>query len=242
MHLRRSKDITNQMECAELLQRLKSAADPKAVTGMARFGITVTNAYGVSIPQLRTLARELGTDHDLAQELWAAGVHEARILASMIADPNQVTDAQLERWVLDFDSWDLCDQCCINLFRKTAVAYQKAIEWSAREEEFVKRAGFVLIAALAVHDKGAADSAFLPFLTIIKREAADGRHVVKKAVSWALRQIGKRNHYLNHCALETAEEMLANDSTIAHAIASAAIRELTSEKVQNRLYVVRRRS
>jgi 3-methyladenine DNA glycosylase AlkD len=223
------------MECAVILERLKSAADPKAVTGMARFGILVTTAYGVSIPQLRTLAREFGTDHDLAQELWAAGVHEARILASMIDDPNQVTDTQLERWVLEFDSWDLCDQCCINLFRKTAVAYRKAIEWSARDEEFVKRAGFVLMAALAVHEKGAADSAFLPFLTIIKREAADNRHFVKKAISWALRQIGKRNRVLDHAALETAEEMLANDSTTAHWIASDAIRELTSEKVQNRI-------
>jgi 3-methyladenine DNA glycosylase AlkD len=223
------------MECAAILQRLKSAADPKAVTGMARFGITPAIAFGVTIPELRELAREIGTDHDLAQDLWAAGVHEARILASMIDDPNQVTDAQLERWVLDFGSWDLCDQCCVNLFRKTAAAYRKAIEWSAREEEFVKRAGFVLMAALAVHEKGAADGTFLQFLTIIKREAADNRHVVKKAINWALRQIGKRNHFLNHAALATAEEMLANDSTTAHAIASAAIRELTSEKVQNRL-------
>jgi 3-methyladenine DNA glycosylase AlkD len=223
------------MQCAEILERLKSVANPHAVAGMARFGIMVTTAYGVSIPQVRTLARELGTDHELAQDLWASGVHEARILASMIADPNQVTDAQLERWVLDFDSWDLCDQCCVNLFRKTAAAYRKAIEWSARDEEFVKRAGFVLIAALAVHDKGAADSAFLQFLTIIKREAADNRHFVKKAINWALRQIGKRNHHLNHCALTTAEEMLANDSTTAHAIASAAIRELTSEKVRDRV-------
>jgi 3-methyladenine DNA glycosylase AlkD len=223
------------MQCTEILERLKSAADPHAVAGMARFGIMVTTAYGVSIPQVRTLARELGTDHELAQDLWASGVHEARILASMIDDPNQVTDAQLERWVLDFDSWDLCDQCCVNLFRKTAAAYQKAIDWSAREEEFVKRAGFVLIAALAVHDKGAADSAFLQFLTIIKREAGDNRHVVKKAINRALRQIGKRNHYLNHCVLKTAEEMLANDSTTAHWIASDAIRELTSEKVQNRI-------
>lgn len=223
------------MECTEILERLQSVADPHAVAGMVRFGIMVTNAYGVSIPQVRTLARELGTDHELAQHLWASGVHEARILASMIDDPNQVTDAQLERWVLDFGSWDLCDQCCVNLFRKTAAAYQKAIDWSAREEEFVKRAGFVLIAALAVHEKGAADSAFLPFLTIIKREAADNRHFVKKAINWALRQIGKRNHYLNHCALATAEEMLANNSTTAHWIASDAIRELTSEKVRNRI-------
>ncbi len=223
------------MQCSEILERLKSAADPKAVTGMARFGIRVTTAYGVSIPQVRTLARELGTDHELAQHLWASGVHEARILASMIDDPNQATDAQLERWVLDFDSWDLCDQCCVNLFRKTAAAYQKAIAWSAREEEFVKRAGFVLMAALAVHAKGAADSVFLQFLTIIKREAADNRHFVTKAINWALRQIGKRNHNLNHCALTTAEEILAMDSTTAHWIASDAIRELTSEKVRNRI-------
>jgi 3-methyladenine DNA glycosylase AlkD len=223
------------MECTAILERLKSAADPQAVAGMARFGITSTHAYGVSIPKLRLLAREIGKNHALAQELWASGIHEARILASMIDDPMQVTDAQLDRWVLDFDSWDLCDQCCNNLFRETAAAYQKAIEWSAREEEFVKRAAFVLMAALAVHDKGAPDSAFLDFLTIIKRESTDNRNFVRKAVNWALRQIGKRDRYLNERALNVAEEMRAFDSTTAHWIASNAIRELTSEKVRKRV-------
>lgn len=223
------------MKCAELLERLKSAANPEAVAGMARFGITPTIAYGVSIPELRKLARAIGKDHDLAQQLWATGIHDAKILASMIEDPKQVTDAQLERWALEFDSWDLCDQCCNNLFRKTAAAYQKAIEWSAREEEFVKRAGFVMMAALAVHDKGAPDHVFERFLSIIKRESADNRNFVKKAVNWALRQIGKRNRYLNARAVATAEEIRALDSTTAHWIASNALRELTGENVQRRV-------
>lgn len=223
------------MKCAEVLDRLKSAADPEAVAGMGRFGITPALAYGVSIPNLRALAREIGKDHDLAQRLWATGIHDARILASIIDDPNQVTDAQLDRWALAIDTWDLCDQCCNNLFRKTATAYQKAIEWSAREDEFVKRAAFVLMAALAVHDKGTPDLAFERFLTIIKRESTDNRNFVRKAVNWALRQIGKRNRYLNARAVATAEEIRAFESTTAHWIASTALRELTSEKVQQRV-------
>ena len=223
------------MNCAELLERLKSAANPEAVAGMARFGITPARVYGVSIPELRKLAREVGKDHELAQRLWASGIHDAKILASMIDDPKQVTDAQQERWALEFDSWDLCDQCCNNLFRITATAYQKAIDWSTRDEEFVKRAGFVLMAALAVHDKGAPDHVFERFLSIIRRESTDNRNFVKKAVNWALRQIGKRNRYLNARAIAIAEEIRALDSTTAHWIASNALRELTGEKVQQRV-------
>ncbi|MGC9445405.1 MAG: DNA alkylation repair protein [Candidatus Methanospirareceae archaeon] len=223
------------MNCAELLERLKLAANPEAVAGMARFGITPTRVYGVSIPELRKLAREVGNDHELAQQLWTSGIHDAQILASMIDDPKQVTDAQLERWVLEFDSWDLCDQCCNNLFRRTTSAYQKALDWSAREEEFVKRAGFVLMAALAVHDKRASDHVFERFLPIIKRENTDNRNFVKKAVNWALRQIGKRNSYLNARAIAIAEELRALDSTTAHWIAANALRELTGEKVQQRV-------
>ena len=223
------------MNCAELLERLKSAANPEAVAGMARFGIRPTRVYGVSVPELRKLARKVGNDHELALQLWTSGIHDAQILASMIDDHKQVTDAQLERWVLEFDSWDLCDQCCNNLFRRTTSAYQKALDWSAREEEFVKRAGFVLMAALAVHDKRASDHVFERFLPIIKRESTDNRNFVKKAVNWALRQIGKRNRYLNARAIAIAEEIRALDSTTAHWIASNALRELTGEKVQQRV-------
>jgi len=153
----------------------------------------------------------------------------------MIDDPKEVTEVQMERWVKDFDSWDICDQCCSNLFDKTDLAYQKAVEWSAREEEFVKRAGFVLMAALAVHDKKAEDEAFLQFLPLIKRESTDARNFVKKAVNWALRQIGKRNIVLNTKAIETAKEIRKLETRSAQWIAADALRELTSEKIQRRL-------
>jgi 3-methyladenine DNA glycosylase AlkD len=203
---------------------------------MARYGINPQNTYGVSIPNLRKIARETGINHALAQELWASGIHEARILASMIDDPSMATEEQLESWVKDFDSWDVCDQCCMNLFEKTGFAYRKAVEWSESDKEFVKRAGFVLMARLAVSDKNADDEIFETFFPIIKREASDNRNYVKKAVNWALRQIGKRNINLNKKAILIAGEIQKMDSRSAKWIASDAIRELTGESVQKRLH------
>ena len=220
----------------EILKRLRSLANPEAVAGMARFGINPNDrTLGVSIPNLRKIARETGKDHSLAGQLWKSGIHEARTLAGMIDDPAMVTDRQLEDWVREFDSWDVCDQCCSNLFDKTGFAYQKAIEWSERKEEFVKRAGFVLMAALAVHGKERDDKEFEKFLPIIKKESNDDRNFVKKAVNWALRQIGKRSLHLNRKAIETAERIRQIDSRSARWIASDALRELTSEAVQRRL-------
>lgn len=223
------------MQYNEILKKLKSLADPKAVEGMARFGINPKNTYGVSIPNLRAMAKEIGRNHILAQQLWASGIHEARILAGMIDDPETVTEKQMDSWVKDFDSWDVCDQCCSNLLDKTKFAYRKAVEWSERHEEFVKRAGFVLMAALAVHDKKAKDEEFLKFLPIIKRESIDNRNFVKKAVNWALRQIGKRNINLNKAAIKIAKDMQGIDSNSAKWIALDARRELTSETIQKRL-------
>ncbi|MFC1962801.1 DNA alkylation repair protein [Chloroflexota bacterium] len=223
------------MEYHDILQELKSLYNPKVVEGMARFGINPENTYGVSIPNLRKMAQRIGVNRGLAQRLWASGIHEARILASMIDDPEKVTEDQMEIWVKDFDSWDICDQCCSNLFDKTGLAYRKAVEWSKKNEEFIKRAGFVLMATLAVHDKKAKDAGFLEFLPLIKRECADNRNYVKKAVNWALRQIGKRNLYLNIKATETAKEIQQMDSRSAKWIASDAIRELTGEAVRKRL-------
>jgi 3-methyladenine DNA glycosylase AlkD len=202
---------------------------------MARYGITAKQVLGVSIPNLRKMAKEIGTDHDLARQLWALESRETRILASMIADPKMVTEEQMESWATDFDSWEVCDQCCSNLFAKTRFAYQKAVEWSAREEEFIKRAGFVLIARLAVGDKAASDAQFEGFFLLIRREATDDRNYVRKAVIWALRQIGKRNLALNERALKTAVEIQTMGARNARWIASDAIRELTSEAVQGRL-------
>ena len=223
------------MQYEDVLKKLKSLSDPKAVEGMARFGINPENTYGVSVPNLRKIAKETGKDHALAQQLWTSGIHEARILASMVDDPKMVTEEQMESWVKDFDSWDVCDQCCMNLFDKTSFAYGKAMEWSAREEEFIKRASFAMMACLAWHDKNADDKQFKPLLPIIQREAADNRNFVKKAVNWALRQIGKRNLYLNGKAVETAKEIQEIDSKSAKWVAADALRELTSQAVLERL-------
>ena len=223
------------MQYDDILKKLKSLSDPKAVEGMARFGINPENTFGVSIPNLRKMAKETGRDRALAQQLWTSAIHEARILASMIDDPKTVTEEQMERWVKDFDSWDVCDQCCMNLFEKTKFAYQKAVEWSSNDKEFIKRTGFVLMARLAVSDKKADDKQFEPFLPIIKREASDNRNFVKKAVNWALRQIGKRNLNLNRKAIETAKEIQEIASKSARWVASDALRELTGKAVLERL-------
>ncbi|MSP13488.1 MAG: DNA alkylation repair protein [Chloroflexi bacterium] len=223
------------MQTNEVLARLKALANPENVAGMARFGINPQNTYGISIPNLRAIAREADKDHTLALELWQTGIHEARLLACMVDSPKAVTLSQMEDWVQTFDSWDVCDQCCGILFDKTPWAYEKAVTWSAREEEFVKRAGFVLMTQLAVHDKKAPDEKFLPFLPIIYREATDERNFVKKAVNWALRQIGKRNARLNQAAIAAAKEIQTIDAKSARWIATDALRELTSEAVQRKI-------
>ena len=191
--------------------------------------------FGLNAPQFRALARELGKNHALALQLWDTGNTDARILATLVDEPTLVTEAQMERWARDFDSWDVCDSACCYLFDKTGIAYRKAVEWSAREEEFVKRAGFALMAYLAVHDKRAPDAAFERFLPIIEREAGDERNFVKKAVNWALRQIGKRNSRLNRRAIAAARRIRKLHSRTARWIASDALRELQSEAVERRL-------
>jgi len=223
------------MEYEKVIKKLKSLSNPEAIIGMARYGITPENTYGASIPNLRKIAKEEGINHKLAQRLWNTNIRETKILASMIEDPEMVTDEQIEGWVKEFNYWEICDQCCMNLFEKTKFAYKKAVEWSSREKEFIKRAGFVLMARLAVSDKKADDKRFEKFFPIIKREATDDRNYVKKAVNWALRQIGKRNLNLNNKAINTAKEIQKIDSKSAKWIALDALRELTSEAVQKRL-------
>ncbi len=218
-----------------IIKKLKSLSSPEAAEGMARYGIIAEKAYGISIPDLRKIAKSTGIDHELAQQLWSTGIHEARILASMIDDPEIVTEKQMEEWVKYFDNWEICDQCCMNLFWRTHFANQKAVEWCGREEEYVKRGGFALIACLARKNKKAEDALYENFLPIIKREADDNRKYVKKSANWALRNIGKRNQYLNRKAIETAREIQKIDSKSAKWIASDAIRELTGEKIQKRL-------
>lgn len=213
------------LTAAQLIERLREMGNPANVAGMARFGINPAHTLGVSMPQLRELAKGR-RDQQLSLELWASGIHEARILAALVGEPARVTTEQMDAWVLDFDSWDVCDQVCMNLFDRTPWAFAKAVEYAGREEEFVKRAGFALMACLAWHDKQAADQRFLDLLPVIQREAADRRNFVKKAVNWALRQIGKRNPLLNAAAVETARAILIIDSPAARWVANDALREL----------------
>jgi len=217
----------------QLIQRLRTLANPANVAGMARFGINPAGTLGVSIPIIRGLAKGR-RDHQLALDLWASGIHEARILAAMVDDPAQVTASQMESWVLDFDSWDVCDQVCMNLFDRVPIAFEKAAEWAARPEEFVKRAGFALMAVLAWHDKTAPDDRFLAFLPIIQREAGDKRNFVKKAVNWALRQIGKRNAVLNQAAIKAAQELLHSELSAARWVASDALREFEKKSARDK--------
>ena len=219
----------------EVLKRLKAKAKPDQLAGMARYGMTVKRRLGVSVPDMRKMAKELGKDHKLAIELWRTGISESRIVAAMIDEPGKLSEVQMENWVKDIDSWDVCDQVCMNLFEKTPLAWKKIHDWSKREEEFVKRTAFALIACLAWHDKDAEDEKFIKLFPVIKREATDERDLVKKAVNWALRNIGKRNLTLNKAAIRTAKEILSIDSKAARWIASDAVRELESEPVKRRL-------
>jgi 3-methyladenine DNA glycosylase AlkD len=223
------------MNSSEIIKKLKSLSNPKNVEGMARFGINSKNTLGISIYVLRPLAKQIGKNHKLALELWDSGIHEARILAGFIDEPEKVTGKQIEEWVADFDSWDVCDQVCSSLFDKTPFVWDKLQEFTKREEEFVKRTGFTLMACLAVHDKKAQDKDFIKLLPIIKRESTDERNFVRKAVNWALRQIGKRNKNLNKQAIKFAREILKIDNKTARWIANDALRELTSSSVQKRL-------
>jgi len=218
------------MDAKEIIKKLKIHANRKNVEGMARFGINPENTLGVSMPLLRKTAKEIGKDHNLAQGLWDSGIHEAKILASLIDDPKMVTEKQIEKWVKGFDSWDVCDQVCMNLFDKTPFAYQKAVKWAKEKKEFVRRAGFVLMATLSVHDKKAKDTDFIKFFPLIKKFSVDERNFVRKANNWALRQIGKRNTYLNKKAIKLAQEIKKIDSKSARWIAGDAIRELKEKR------------
>ncbi|MEI7640014.1 MAG: DNA alkylation repair protein [bacterium] len=223
------------MTYLEVIKKIRSMANKKNVEGMARFGINSKNTLGVPMGRLRELAKKLKNEHTLALKLWASGIHEAKILASIIDDPEKVTEKQMDLWVKDFDSWDVCDQTCMNLFGNTKYAYKKVYAWAKRKEEFVRRASFAMIAVLAWHDEKAENEVFVKMLPLIKKYATDERNFVRKAVNWALRHIGKRNMALNKEALKTAKEMEKQASKTERWIAKDAIRELTSPKIQARV-------
>jgi 3-methyladenine DNA glycosylase AlkD len=219
----------------EVLRQLREKGKPANVEGMAKFGMATDQRLGVSVPDIRKIAKQVGKDHKLALELWKTGIQEARIAAALVAESDELTEEQMEDWVKDFNSWDVCDQVCLNLFDRSPFAINKIHAWSEREEEFVRRAAYALIAGLAWHDKAAEDELFLKLLPVIRRGATDDRNYVKKAVSWALRHIGKRNLSLNAAAISEAKEIRQIDSKAARWVASDAIRELESEKIQARL-------
>ncbi len=222
------------MNYNEVISKLNEMAKPKNAEGMKRFGIVHKKNLGISVTNLRKFAKKIGTNHELAVKLWETGIRDARMIAACIEDPETVSEGQVESWLKDINCWDLCDHCCGHFFDKTPFSYTKAIEWSSRSEEFEKRAGFSLVAWLAVHDKEKDDKWFEDFLKIIKRESTDSRNYVKKAVNWSLRQIGKRNKVMNKKAIKTALELSKKENKTARWIGKDAFCELKSDKIKKR--------
>lgn len=225
------------MELQEIINRLESISNPGNIEGMARFGITPEKTYAVKIPELRKIAKEAGKNHDLALKLWELDFRETKILACMIDDPKMVSSKQLNEWASEFDYWEICDQCCMNLFRKTVFAYDKIFEWGEDEDEFVKRAAFSLLAVMAVHDKMQPDERFEDYFPLLISASTDNRNFVKKAVNWAIRSIGKKNSNLNKKSIELAEEILALNTKSSKWIANNALKELKSENVRKKLEI-----
>ena len=223
------------MNYQEVIKKLKSLSNPKNVAGMARFGIVSKKVLGIKKPDIDKMAKTIGKDTKLALKLWDSKIYEVRVLAALIADPNIITNKQIEKWINQFDNWGVCDNACMNLFDKIPDAYEKAKKWTSQSKEFVRRTGFALMASLAVHDKKALNSEFIKFLPLIKKYSTDERNFVRKAVNWALRQVGKRNLNLNKAAIKTAKEIQKINSKSAKWIAGDALRELTSKAVQKRL-------
>ena len=227
------------MDVREVVSELRSLGSPENVAGMARFGIVTKEAFGVPAAELKRVARDVKRSvddrHEFALKLWHTGIHDARAVAYLIDDPKRVTEDQMDAWAADFDNWAITDGTCGHLFCRTPLAYKKVREWSARDEELVKRAGIVLIAWLTVHDKKASDDVFAEFLPILEAHSGDDRNFVKKAVNWSLRQIGKRSPKLNELAIEAAGRIREQGTRSARWIASDALRELTSEKTLERL-------
>lgn len=218
-----------------MVGQLRRLGTKRNVEGMARYGIHAEKVFGVSKPKLDALAKKIGKNHSLGLALWSTGIQDAKILAGLISEPGQVTASQMELWVRDFDNWDSCDGTCCHLFVFAEAAWPKAFAWTKRKDEFQKRGGFALAAYLAYRDKSAGDAKYLRFLKVIEREADDERNFVKKAVNWALRNIGKRNQRLNRAAIATAQRIQKKESRAARWIAADALRELEGEAVQARL-------
>jgi len=227
------RDIAGDV--AYTLEWLERRGTKKNRDGMARYGIVADKVFGVSMSTMQSLARELGRDHKLSEALWKTGWYEARMLASLVGEPDRVTPAQMERWARSFDNWAVCDTATFVLWDRTPHAWGKVREWSGRKEEFVKRAAFAMLASLTVHDKKAPDEPYLAGLKLVEREAVDDRNFVKKAVNWALRSIGKRSRLLNKAAIDVARRLAESTEPAARWVGKDALRELTSASVQRRV-------
>jgi 3-methyladenine DNA glycosylase AlkD len=223
------------LTCNEIVRIMESKRNQANVDGMARFGIRSDKVLGLCMPDIVVLAKRIGKDHKMALALWDTGIYDARVLAALVDEPKKVTRRQMERWALDFDNWGVCDNACMHLFDRASCVWEVVPDWCRREEEFVRRAGFAIIASLTIHDKKAGDERFLAILPLIREASTDERPMVRKAVNWALRQIGKRNAELNKAAIAEAKAIKAIPSKSARWIASDALRELEGEKVQERL-------
>lgn len=223
------------MDAASVIESLRAIATKHTRIGMTRFGIPNDHALGVTVGEMRTLAKRLGKNHELAAELWQTGIYEARMVASFVDDPALVTSSQMDRWARDFDNWAICDTACFALFDRTPYAWSKIRKWSGHRDEFVKRAAFALLASVTVHDKHTDDDLFVEGLALIERESQDGRNFVKKAVNWALRSIGKRNRMLHGCAVTVAQRLATSPDSISRWIGKDALRELKGEAVARRL-------
>jgi 3-methyladenine DNA glycosylase AlkD len=227
--------VTTKKAVESAITSLRRLSNKATREGLARFAIHSDNAFGVSTPDIRNLAKKLGRNHELAIALWETGLHDARCLACFVDDPAEVTPAQMDRWAKDFDNWAVCDAACFHLFDRTPHAFRKVKQWSTRKEEFVKRAAFALLASIALHDKKAGDEPFIESLELIERAATDPRNFVKKAVNWALRGIGKRNLNLHPLAVELSQKLAESGVSAARWVGMDALRELTSPAVVKRL-------
>lgn len=233
--IRKVADTSLKDEVQSALRWLKRHATKHTLDGMARYGLPSDNALGVSVADIRLLGKQLGRNHELAAALWKTGCYEARMLTSFVGEPGRITSAQMDRWCRDFDNWGICDTLSFHLFDRTPFAWKKAVQWSASPHEFVKRAGFALMASLVVHDKAAPGPRFLAFLPLIEQGAQDERNFVKKGVNWALRCIGKRDPALNRAAIAVAKRLALSKEASCRWVGKDALRELASPKVQLRL-------
>ena len=224
-----------EMDVESVLVALRKESRKRVRDGMARYAIPSDNALGVSVADIRALAKRIGRNHPLALALWKTNIYEARMLTAFIADPARVTPAQMDRWAGDFDNWAICDTLCFHLFDRTPHAWAKIRQWSDDPREFVRRGAFALLASLALHDKTTGDRPFLGSLRLIERRAGDDRNFVKKAVSWALRGLGRRNRALNAAATELARSLSTSTKPATRWIGKDALKDLTSPALRRRL-------